>query len=235
MTFTTDYAGSTSPDLSILAGGNVGVGVSSPVAKLHVNGAAIIGNSNSTFTDASNYIFGASNSITNSGGGNASGMTIIGSSNSLTTSNINFGYNSSIVGNSNTLTNAGSSHVFGWSNSLSGAISYVFGTGNTSTAVQANIVGSSITNNVSNSLMIGQNNTSKITILGSNGNVGIGTTAPSTRLNVSSTAGDVAKIESSNVNYTNLQLFNTSNSKGWNLLTVGSTPTALWKQWCFYN
>ncbi|MDB5259073.1 MAG: hypothetical protein JWO73_281 [Candidatus Taylorbacteria bacterium] len=63
--------------------------------------------------------------------------------------------------------------------------SYAFGSGNTILASGAHILGSSITNNIADSVQIGPNNASKITI-NSSGNVGIGTTTPSNRLSIGS-------------------------------------------------
>lgn len=59
-----------------------------------------------------------------------------------------------------------------------------------------------------------------------NGNVGIGTTAPTVPLHVVSTNGTPATIQSSNTSFTNFQINNTSSNKAWNLLTVGSTVGA---------
>ncbi|MDG0817023.1 tail fiber domain-containing protein [Bdellovibrio svalbardensis] len=155
--------------VTVQAGGNVGIGTTTPVTKFQVSGDAIIGGGNSTFAGG-NYILGSSNSITNSGGGNASGMHVVGSSNSFTTSLSNFGYNLTVIGSSNTVSNnAGNASIFGRSNTV--------------TASNSTTIGFGLTNGVSGSLMIGPLDTAKITIL-SSGNVGIGTTAPSEVLEV---------------------------------------------------
>ncbi|KYG67857.1 hypothetical protein AZI87_00835 [Bdellovibrio bacteriovorus] len=154
--------------IAILSSGEVGIGIT-PVANFHVNGAAIIGNNNSTFTNASNWIFGASNSITNSGGGNASGMNIVGSSNAISTTLSNFSYGLDLFGRSNTVSNAGNAYIAGRNNTVSASNSVTIGSG--------------ITNSVASSLQIGASNTAKITILNS-GNVGVNTTAPSEALEV---------------------------------------------------
>ncbi len=54
------------------------------------------------------------------------------------------------------------------------------------------------------------------------GNIGIGTASPSTPLHVSTALGTTSLFQSSNTSYTNVQLNNSSSSKTWNLLTVGS-------------
>ncbi|WP_373997831.1 tail fiber domain-containing protein [Bdellovibrio bacteriovorus] len=154
--------------ISILSSGEVGIGTT-PVANLHVNGAAIIGNGNTSFTNSSNWIFGASNSITNSAGGNAGAMNIVGSSNAISTTLYNFSYGLDVFGRSNTVSNAGNAYVAGRNNTVSA--------GNSVT------IGSGITNSIASSLQIGASNTAKITIL-SSGNVGINTTAPSEVLEV---------------------------------------------------
>ncbi|KYG70331.1 hypothetical protein AZI85_14430 [Bdellovibrio bacteriovorus] len=154
--------------ITVLSSGEVGIGVT-PVANLQVNGPAILGNSNTNFTNASNWIFGASNSITNSGGGNASSMNIVGSSNTISTTLANFSYGLDLFGRSNTVSNAGNA--------------YIAGRGNTVSASNSVTIGSGITNSIASSLQIGASNTAKITIL-STGNVGVNTTAPSEALEV---------------------------------------------------
>ncbi|KHD88380.1 MAG: hypothetical protein OM95_09605 [Bdellovibrio sp. ArHS] len=154
--------------LTVLSSGEVGVGVS-PVANFQVHGTAIMGTGNSTFTNALNWVIGSSNSITNSGGGNASAMNIIGSNNAISTTLLNFSYSLDLFGRNNTVANAGNS--------------YVAGRGNTVTASNSVTIGSGLTNAVASSLQIGPNNTAKITIL-SSGNTGINTTAPSEALEV---------------------------------------------------
>ncbi|WP_374030650.1 tail fiber domain-containing protein [Bdellovibrio bacteriovorus] len=154
--------------------GNVGVGTASPITPLHVNGAAIIGTGNTTFTNASNWVFGSSNSITNSGGGNASSMNIVGSSNSIITNLLNFSYSLDVFGRSNTVNaNSGNSVVIGRSNNVTSSNSVT--------------IGNSITNSVLGSLQMGISNTAKMTIL-SSGYFGINTTTPSVALEVN---GDV--------------------------------------------
>ncbi|MFV3409014.1 tail fiber domain-containing protein [Bdellovibrio bacteriovorus] len=154
--------------------GNVGVGTASPITPLHVNGAAIIGTGNTTFTNASNWVFGSSNSITNSGGGNASSMNIVGSSNAIITNLLNFSYSLDVFGRSNTVNaNSGNSVVIGRSNNVTSSNSVT--------------IGNSITNSVLGSLQMGISNTAKMTIL-SSGYFGINTTTPSVALEVN---GDV--------------------------------------------
>lgn len=160
--------------MRISAAGNLGVGTTAPITPLHVNGAAIIGNGNTTFTNASNWVFGSSNTITNSGGGNASSMNIVGSSNAITTSLLNFSYSLDVFGRSNTVNaNSGNSVVIGRSNSVTSSNSVT--------------IGNSVTNSVNGSLQMGISNTAKMTILGS-GYFGINTTTPSVALEVN---GDV--------------------------------------------
>ncbi|XGC79971.1 tail fiber domain-containing protein [Bdellovibrio bacteriovorus] len=155
--------------MTVLANGEVGVGIT-PVANFQVNGPAIIGNANSTFTNSLNWIFGASNSISNTGGGNASSMNIVGSNNSVTTSAINFTYSLDIFGRSNIVSNnAGNAYVAGRSNTV--------------TASNSVTIGKSITNSVASSMQIGVSDTSKITFL-TTGFIGVNTTAPSEALEV---------------------------------------------------
>lgn len=77
------------------------------------------------------------------------------------------------------------SSAFGAFNSIEPAAtrSYVFGRGNTATATDTGVFGADITNGVTGSLMIGPSDVAKVTIL-SSGNVGIGTTAPTSKLQV---------------------------------------------------
>lgn len=58
------------------------------------------------------------------------------------------------------------------------------------------------------------------------GNVGVGITAPTAPLHVVTTAGNSSIFQSSNTSYTNMQINNTSSTRAWNLLTVGSTAGA---------
>ncbi|WP_374073295.1 tail fiber domain-containing protein [Bdellovibrio bacteriovorus] len=151
-------------------GGNVAIGTTTtPPTKLYVNGDAIIGAGNTSF-QGSNYILGNSNTITNSGGGNATGNYIVGWNNNLTTSLSNFGYNLVVMGRSNTINNnAGNAIVFGNSNTVSAASSITYGYG--------------MTNNIVGGLMIGISNTNKITML-ADGKVGFKTATPGYDLDV---------------------------------------------------
>lgn len=153
----------------ISAAGNLGVGTTAPITPLHVNGSAIIGSGNTTFTNASNWVIGSSNSITNSGGGNASVMNIIGSSNAISTTAMNFSYSLDVFGRSNSVSNSGNSLVVGRSNTVSA--------GNSIT------IGQSITNSLMGTMQVGLSDTAKMTIL-STGRFGINTTAPSEALEV---------------------------------------------------
>ncbi|MGE9743833.1 tail fiber domain-containing protein [Bdellovibrio bacteriovorus] len=153
----------------ISAAGNLGVGTTAPITPLHVHGAAIIGSGNTTFANASNWVIGSSNSITNSGGGNASVMNIIGSSNAISTTLMNYSYSLDVFGRSNSASNAGNSMIVGRSNTV---------TGNNSITI-----GQSITNGLSGTLQLGLSDTAKMTIL-STGRFGINTTAPSEALEV---------------------------------------------------
>lgn len=178
----------------VVSGGNVGIGITTPVTKFQVSGDAIIGGGNSTF-QGGNYIVGSSNTMTNSGGGNASGMYVVGGSNNFTTSLSNYSYNLTVIGSANTVNNnAGNANVFGRSHTVSAA--------NTTT------VGNSITNSIANSVMIGPTNTAKITIL-SSGNVGIGTTAPRATFDVQGTITGSAAVSNS----TSTIDFSTSNKQ----------------------
>ncbi|AHZ85081.1 hypothetical protein Bb109J_c2389 [Bdellovibrio bacteriovorus] len=155
--------------MTVDTAGNVGVGTTAPITPLHVNGSAIIGSGNTTFTNASNWVIGSSNSITNSGGGNASVMNIIGSSNAISTTLMNYSYSLDVFGRSNSASNAGNSMIVGRSNTV---------TGNNSITI-----GQSITNGLSGTLQLGLSDTAKMTIL-STGRFGINTTAPSEALEV---------------------------------------------------
>lgn len=155
--------------MRLSADGKLGIGIPSPSTTLHVNGSAILGSGNTTFTEASNYVIGNSNSITNSGGGNASTMAIFGTSNSISTTNMNFSYSLDVLGRNNSVSNAGNSVVVGRSNTV--------------TAPNSVTIGHSVTNSVAGSMQIGINNTSKMTFL-STGYVGVNTTAPSEALEV---------------------------------------------------
>ncbi|UOF01336.1 tail fiber domain-containing protein [Bdellovibrio reynosensis] len=154
--------------VTILSTGEVGIG-QTPVANFQVNGAAIIGSGNGTFTNWSNFIFGSSNTITNTSGGSTGSMNIIGSGNDATTNLASFSYSLDIFGRDNTVTNAGNAFVAGRSNTVTGTNSVT--------------IGNSITNSVASSLQIGISNTSKMTFL-TTGYVGINTTAPSEALEV---------------------------------------------------
>ncbi len=71
--------------------------------------------------------------------------------------------------------------AFGYANDATGDGSVAIGINNTASAYDALAFGTGVVNNVASSLMIGPNNSAKLTILDS-GNVGIGTTTPSAQL-----------------------------------------------------
>lgn len=101
-----------------------------------------------------------------------------------------FGFNNYIYGGNPSAAPSGDyqpSGVFGYNNTVGvGADgSFIYGQGNTVTVNtdRATIFGSGINNSTSDSTMIGPSDAAKVTIL-SSGNVGIGTTAPTSKLTV---------------------------------------------------
>ncbi len=233
--------------LSILSGGNVGIGTTTPYAKLSVDGRGVFNQdvradyftatsttATSTFafdlsvagllkvrqsgTDAvvigdtsgdtrglnaldvqSGHVFGTDEvasgaysvalGISNKVAGNFS--VGVGFNNTITGENsLGFGYGNDITstdggagfGNFNDVTEVDAS-AFGFGNTASGIASSAFGHNNTASAFLSSAFGNEITNNIAESLMIGPNDSAKLTIL-SNGNMGIGTTSPYAKLSV---------------------------------------------------
>ncbi len=176
----------------------LGIGTASPSEKLSVENGAIyvssstnvmVGNGNSLTSTATGVILGTGNTV--------SGPTdnvALGNDNSVASSFLGFLGESIAVGNGNTInSNAYTSGAFGQGNTINpgsaSGINYAFGYGNTVTGGSAYAIGNQMTNSVTNSLMIGLSDTAKMTVLGSNGNVGIGTTSPAQKLTV---AGDIS-------------------------------------------
>ncbi len=143
--------------------------------------------------------------------------TVIGTSNAMS----GWVDYSTIVGYANGVYSAYSGS-FGYGNNVYSQTSYAFGYGNSVNGGSATFAfGGNISNSTGGSLMIGPNNSAKLTIL-STGFTGIGTTTPMARLAVTGTAGtsDVFIVASS----TNAQLL-TVKSTG-NIGIGTTTPSA---------
>lgn len=175
---------------------NLGIGTTSPYAKLSVVGETVSSYFTATSTTAtSTFVAGVNVGTGNGyyvngqravGGGSA---TSFGFSNTVSSSGLAFGNSntsSSITsvafgyGNTASLTAA---VALGHTNTASAVSSVAIGYNNTASALGAIAIGSGILNTTASSLMIGPSDAAKLTILDS-GNVGIGTTSPYAKLSV---------------------------------------------------
>lgn len=161
-----NVSGGTTNYAALFNGGNVGIGTTAPMHPLHVAGTtAQIGDGFFEMDSSDNDLsVGISNDI-----GASNGSVVFGRSN-------NSRYDNSVTfGTLNTINTAGAFN------------SMAIGHTNTVTVGGAIAIGKNVTNSVTNSLMIGPNDAAKVTIL-STGNVGVGTTTPAAKLDVT---GDV--------------------------------------------
>ena len=198
--------------ITIISGGNVGIGTTSPYAKLSVVGQIVADSFNATSTTATSTFTAGMNVGTGNGyfigglsavSGALNNPTSFGFSNTVTSSALAFGSSNTSTnalatafGNSNTANalastafgygnqaTSSASVAFGYFNNAGGSNSVAVGLGNNAYAAGSIAIGGTITNTTANSLMIGPSDAAKLTIL-STGNVGIGTTSPYAKLSV---------------------------------------------------
>jgi len=181
--------------------GNVGIGTTSPYAKLSVVGnvvadsyMALSTTSTSTFMAGvdlgagNGYFIGGYNVLSGSIAGgvvgfdntNSSGGVAIGMSNNST------GFSGTAIGMSN-ITSSTIATAIGFGNDASNFFATAIGYSNIASAFGSVAIGSGVENSIADSLMLGPSDAAKLTIL-SSGNVGIGTTTPDSELTV---AGDL--------------------------------------------
>ncbi len=211
----------------------------------------VVGLSNSS-TKANAVTFGLGNSNNGSGGSifgssnlnEAADVFIVGISNSANA----FSADSTLIGRGNiasssdavligrdNLAEAGGSVLYGNANTSSGSNGLIFGYNNIVSAADATIIGQNINNSIANSIQIGSSDSAKITI-SSTGNLGVGTTTPLARLQVTGVGGSNPFLVSSSTNTKMFEInqsgavaFNNQNGTlGQVLLSQGSTAAPLW-------